>query len=88
MYKRGSELKVGDVINVWWSPNVDLITELVPYTGFLSYLWNDEARIAKFMINRIGMTIGPTDWYKVIRWGRKKVLEEVDKRAREKKKYT
>lgn len=65
---RGSELRVGDTIKVWWSsvqkerggrPNEEVITKLVKYTGSLD-CFKDGARLADFRCSRTGMTI-PND---------------------------
>jgi hypothetical protein len=62
----GKHLKVGDVIEVWWQPGRDRITNLKPYKGSLSHIWNGEARLASFAISKIGMTIEPdAPYYKV-----------------------
>ena len=44
----GGDLKVGDIIKVWWSPNEDQISKLEPYTGSLAYLFPKGAQIATF----------------------------------------
>lgn len=49
------ELRVGDVIEVWWKPGRDTITKLWPYTGPLKCL--GRAMLAEFAINRTGMTL-------------------------------
>ncbi len=66
-YRRvlGSELKVGDTIVVWWQPNHDTITKLVPYTGPLK-IWKDGAQLADFAILKTGMTIDNGDYYEVM----------------------
>lgn len=53
----GSELQVGDTIEVGWKPGRDTIISLTPYLGSLQEL--AEARIAEFALNRVGMTIEP-----------------------------
>jgi hypothetical protein len=55
---RGSSLKSGDVIRVWWQPNRDTITSLEQYNGPLKSLWPEGARIARFAQLKTGMTIG------------------------------
>jgi hypothetical protein len=55
---RGSELKVGDVINTWAGKK--RIVGLRPYTGPLAYLWPEGARIASFDIGS-GMTVANGD---------------------------
>lgn len=64
--KRGDQLAAGDTISVWWRPGRDTIIDLKPYTGSLAYLWEGQAQIATFAINRIGMTIEPQIEYEVI----------------------
>ena len=51
----GKDLKVGDVIEVWWGR--DRIVGMVPYTGPLSCLQG--SMIASFALNNTGMTIEP-----------------------------
>jgi hypothetical protein len=65
--KRGKDLKVGDVIEVWWKPHKDRITELTPYEGPLDYLWKDKggAQIAKFEVTSLEMTIEPQSMFQV-----------------------
>lgn len=53
----GSELKVGDTINVWWHPHRDTILGLRPYTGPLAHIFPKGAQLADFALNRSGMTI-------------------------------
>lgn len=60
---RGSNLKAGDTIEVWWSPKRDLITALRPYKGPLEHLFPAGARIAEFAILKSGMTIDNSDFY-------------------------
>lgn len=63
---QGSELKVGDTIEVWWTPRRDTITALRPYMGLLEYLWPGGARIAEFALLKSGMTVGPDEDFKVL----------------------
>jgi hypothetical protein len=58
----GSELKVGDTIKVWWSPNLDTIVALDPYKGPIAHLFKSGAAIAKFQ-KKNGMTIDLGDLY-------------------------
>lgn len=53
----GSELQVGDVIEVWWAPNRETITALKPYTGAYAETILRDARLASFAMNKNGMTI-------------------------------
>lgn len=46
--KTGAELKVGDIINVWWPPYWARITALTPYRGPLEHLFPQGASIARF----------------------------------------
>lgn len=63
----GSDLLIGDAVEVWWAPKTDIITALVPYTGPLSHLFPSGAQIAIFAINKTGMTIDNSDQYRVTR---------------------
>jgi len=66
MRLQGSELKVGDTIEVWWAPRRDTITELKPYNGPLAYLFKGGAQLATFALHKSGMTIDNADSYDVI----------------------
>lgn len=67
----GRNLKVGDVIRVWWTgggtfngeTSIDTITELKKYTGTLKL---GEARVARFSYFKGGMTIVPQQNYDVV----------------------
>jgi hypothetical protein len=59
----GSELKVGDTIEVWWTPRRDTIVGLKPYTGPLANLFPEGAQIAEFALLKTGMTIDNSDLY-------------------------
>lgn len=63
---KGSELRVGDVIDVWWQPNKDTITGLRPYKGRLESIFPEGAQLAEFLINKSGMTIDNSDYYDLI----------------------
>lgn len=63
--KRGSELKVGDVIEVWWKPGRDTVLSLEPYTGPLVHIFPDGAQIASLAMLVCGMTIDNNDIFKV-----------------------
>lgn len=65
----GHELRVGDVIDVWWEPNRDTITKLVPYEGPLKTTVLPGARLADFALNKTGMTIPHGTIYKVFNRG-------------------
>ena len=62
----GGNLKVGQAIEVWWSGGRDIITGLRPYTGPLAYLFPEGAQLADFVVNKAGMTIDNSDYYKVL----------------------
>lgn len=64
MIVEGKDLKVGDTIEVWWTPNRDTITALRPYTGPLECLAG--AQLADFALNRTGMTIEATHDFNVL----------------------
>jgi hypothetical protein len=59
----GSELRVGDTIEVWWAHGRDTITGLRPYRGPLAYLFSEGAQLASFALNRSGMTIDNADTF-------------------------
>lgn len=65
----GKDLKVGDVIEVWWKPKRDQIIALKPYNNkTMLKIWEKhegDPRLADFAINRVGMTIEPQMIYKV-----------------------
>jgi hypothetical protein len=61
---RGADLRVGNMIEVWWKPGFDIITELRPYTGPLARLFPDGAQLATF-ITKASMTIDNADLYNV-----------------------
>ena len=56
------ELRVGDVIEVWWRPKRDTIIALRPYDGQLECLRG--GRLADFALLRTGMTIEPGSEYR------------------------
>lgn len=62
--KLGSELKVGDLIKVWWPPGRDRIVSLRPYTGPLANLFPQGAQIAAFEFCS-GMTIENHNSYQI-----------------------
>lgn len=39
IHKLGRDLKVGDVVSVWWKPNGATLYSLEPYRGPLAYLF-------------------------------------------------
>lgn len=59
-----AELRVGDTIEVWWSPKHDTVTGLRPYTGPLECLRG--GKVASFAISRAGMTIEPQAQYTLL----------------------
>lgn len=60
---KGSDLKVGDMIEVWWHPNRDIITKLEPYKGPLAQMFPNGAQLAEFFSLRVGMTVDNSDYY-------------------------
>jgi hypothetical protein len=63
---RGGDLRVGNMIEVWWKPSFDIITELTPYSGPLVYLFPEGAQVATFA-TKAKMTIDNADYYHVVR---------------------
>ncbi len=64
----GSDLKVGDVIEVWWRPGRDTIVSLRPYDGPLKTLFPLGAQLADFAALAAGMTIdNAQDFYRLAR---------------------
>lgn len=59
----GRDLKVGDVIEVWWKPQRDVIIGLRPYEGPHGDLFPEGAQIALFALLKCGMTIDNGDWF-------------------------
>ena len=56
----GRDLKVGDVIEIWWRPGRDRIVQLTPYSGvFQNDLDFSGARVARFAL-RLSMTVFAT----------------------------
>ena len=66
MTVKGSALKVGDVIEVWWAPKRDTILTLKPYNGNLKDLWPEGAQLAYFAQCTGGMTIENHATYTVL----------------------
>lgn len=66
---RGSELRVGNTIEVWWAPRRDTIVEFRPYRGPLEHLFPAGARIAIFALLKTGMTIDNGDVYERVAKG-------------------
>ena len=62
----GADLRVGDTIEVWWTPNRDLITSLRPYNGPLAHLFPHGAQLAEFALLRSGMTIDNGDEFELV----------------------
>jgi hypothetical protein len=54
-----TKLRVGDVIEVWWSPNKDRIRAIRPYTGPYDFV---EA-VADFVLNPTGMSLIKGEFY-------------------------
>lgn len=59
----GSEIRPGDTIEVWWTPQRDTVLSLRPYRGPLEYLFPKSAQLAEFALNRCGMTIDNADLF-------------------------
>ena len=57
MFKTTEQLKVGDTIEVWWSPKRDTITRLTPYKGPLLDVLGEGTRLAEFALLKSGMTM-------------------------------
>ncbi|UYO50280.1 hypothetical protein KQX64_06820 [Rhodopseudomonas palustris] len=64
----GSELRSGDVVEVWWPPNRDTILSLTPYNGPLAHLFRQGAQLATFAVGP-GMTIDNGDLFSRIARG-------------------
>lgn len=62
----GRELRVGDVVRVWWREGGDMITALDPYTGPFSAVMGEGARVARFAVYAPGMTIDPEMSFAVV----------------------
>ena len=62
----GRDLRVGDVVELWIGKQT--ITDLFPYVGPLSHLWEKDggARIAAFAATNLGMTIEPIARFTVL----------------------
>ncbi len=70
----GRDLKVGDVLKVWWRPGRDTITTIEPYKGPYESMFqkeSDGASIARFAVWTLGMTIPHNEAYDVIATGRR-----------------
>lgn len=61
------DLRVGDVLRVWWAPGRDTIVSFTDYRGPLAELQG--ARIAHFAMLPSGMTLCPRDWFVVLHRG-------------------
>lgn len=59
----GREIKPGDTIEVWWTPQRDTVISLRPYNGPLAHLFKDGAQLAEFALNKVGMTIDNGDLF-------------------------
>ena len=55
MIKLGKDLKIGDVIEVYWIPGKDEIIGLSEYTD--NRFGDSKAKLASFVFNKVGMTI-------------------------------
>ena len=66
VYKRGRNLKIGDIVEFWFGR--DTITNLKEYIGPLSYLWEPPgAKLADLAISKVGITIEPQMIYKIVK---------------------
>lgn len=63
---KGSALRVGDTLSVWWAGGRDTITAIRPYHGTSASLFPEGAQIASFAINQGGMTVLNGDLYEVV----------------------
>jgi hypothetical protein len=61
--KKSAELKVGDLVEVWWKPKKTLIMSLRPHPKYNEMFGVDGAMIGDF--SGIEMTIEPHQLYKV-----------------------
>jgi hypothetical protein len=66
MTKTVAQLRVGDMIKVWWDPGQDTITELKPYTGPLLNLLGAGTKLASFRIYKLGMTLSTKERFETI----------------------
>lgn len=64
MRKTTEQLKVGDVLKVWWRPGRDTITKLTPYDGPLKECKG--GRMAEFALNPTGMTCIARDVFEIV----------------------
>lgn len=60
---KGTDLRIGDTVDVWWGVGRDTIVSMRPYTGPLAELAG--ARVAEFAVNQRGMTIDPGALFEV-----------------------
>lgn len=58
----GKDLRVGDVIEVWWQPRREQITRLEPYSGPFDFI----CCVARFALSPTGMSIGRNQRYTVL----------------------
>lgn len=66
MTKTTEQLRVGDTIEVWWTPGRDTITALKPYGGSLLETLGLGTKIAEFALSKTGMTLEAGAVFKVI----------------------
>lgn len=66
MLVRGSDLRVGDVIAVWWNGGNDTITSIRPTKTMLTDVFPEGIKVATFVFNRSGMTIDVRQTYEVL----------------------
>jgi hypothetical protein len=67
-YVGAADLRIGDVVEVWWKPRRDVITGIKPYTGPLMCL-GEGAKIIEFANCPGGMTLAGDDGMTVLARG-------------------
>jgi len=60
---KGTDLRIGDTVDVWWGTGRDTIVSMRPYAGPLAELAG--AKVASFAVNQTGMTIEPGALFEV-----------------------
>lgn len=66
MIVRGSDLRVGDVVAVWWNGGKDTIVSIKPVNTTLVEDFPEGIKAATFVYNRTGMTIDVRQTYEVL----------------------
>ena len=62
---KGSDLRIGDTIKVWWKPNRDTIIQFDEHSN-PNGIFKNGARVAQFAILKPGMTIDNDAYFDVI----------------------